>query len=258
MTVLWVLARSAYESRLQYTASHAVRTVASVIFGMIYISIWQGIGDQYALEGYGREGMVAYISFNQVILWLTFTSHGLGLEDRVRTGQIALDLIRPVHLFVFSAGREAGSILYNVLFTALPLYVLYALFVGLPVPSDPERWLRTLAALVMAAYTGICISYCIGVTALWTVESRWFSLLNYSLSFVLSGFLMPIAWMPGWLQTISRLSPYPVFNDIPTRTYLGYAAPTWLLAPVFWCLLLTLACIAATSAVRRKVEVQGG
>ncbi|SFB59286.1 ABC-2 type transport system permease protein [Cohnella sp. OV330] len=258
MTVLWVLARSAYESRLQYTASHAVRTVASVIFGMIYISIWQGIGDQYALEGYGREGMVAYIAFNQVILWLTFTSHGLGLEDRVRTGQIALDLIRPVHLFVFSAGREAGSIAYNMLFTALPLYVLYALFVGLPVPSDPALWLRTLAALVMAAYTGICISYCIGVTALWTVESRWFSLLNYSLSFVLSGFLMPIAWMPGWLQTIARLSPYPVFNDIPTRTYLGTAAPSALLAPLAWCALLSLACLAATSAVRRKVEVQGG
>lgn len=258
MNAIWVLARSAYESRLQYTASHAVRTVASVIFGMIYISIWQGIGEQDALEGYGRTGMVAYMAFNQVILWTTFTSHGLGLEDRVRTGQIALDLVRPLNLFVFAAGREAGSIAYNALFTALPLYALYTLIFGLPVPSDPFVWLRTIAALAMAAYTAICISYCIGVTALWTVESRWFSLLNYSLNFVLSGFLMPIAWMPHWLQTVARVSPYPVFNDIPTRTYLGHAVPEALLAPLVWCALLSLACIAATSAVRRKVEVQGG
>lgn len=258
MTVIWVLARSSYESRLQYTASHAMRTVASIIFGMIYISIWQGIGEQHALEGYGRAGMVAYMAFNQVILWLTMTSHGLGLEDRVRTGQIATDLIRPLHLFVYAAGKEAGSIVYNLLFTAFPLYLLYTLLFGLPVPSDPTVWLRTLAALVMAAYTAICIAYCIGVTALWTVESRWFSLLNYSLSFVLSGFLMPIAWMPGWLQTISRLSPYPVFNDVPTRTYIGHASPGALMAPAVWCVLMTLACLAATSAVRRKVEVHGG
>ncbi|MEK0315443.1 ABC transporter permease [Cohnella sp. 56] len=258
MTAVWVLARSGYESRLQYTASHAARTVASIIFGMIYISIWQGIGEQHALQGYGREGMIAYMAFNQVILWLTVTTHGLGLEDRVRTGQIALDLVRPLHLFVFAAGKEAGSIAYNALFTAVPLYVLYTLLFGLPVPADPLIWLWTLPALLMAAYTAVCISYCIGVTALWTVESRWFSLLNYSLSFVLSGFLMPVAWMPGWLQTVSRLSPYPVFNDIPTRLYLGHAAPAALLAPALWCVLLSLACLAATSAVRRKVEVQGG
>ncbi|MCC3375011.1 ABC-2 family transporter protein [Cohnella sp. REN36] len=256
--VIWVLARSMYESRLQYSASHAVRTVASIIFGLIYVSIWQGIGAERELGSYGTAGMVSYIAFNQVILWVTFTNHGLGLEERVRTGQIALDLVRPLHLFAFAASREAGSIAYNALFTALPLYVVYTLSFGLPIPQQPAVWLWTCAALAMGAYTAICIAYAIGVTALWTVESRWFSLLNYSVNFTLSGFLIPLEWMPGWLQTIAKASPYPIFNYVPTRLYLGKAGPDSLLVPILWCLALTLLCIAASAAVRRKVEVQGG
>ncbi|MBB6670544.1 ABC transporter permease [Cohnella nanjingensis] len=256
--VIWVLARSMYESRLQYSASHAVRTVASIIFGLIYVSIWQGIGAERELGSYGTVGMVSYIAFNQVILWVTFTSHGLGLEERVRTGQIALDLVRPLHLFVFAASREAGSIAYNALFTALPLYAVYAVSFGLPIPRELSVWAYTAAALAMGAYTALCIGYAIGVTALWTVESRWFSLLNYSVNFTLSGFLMPLDWMPGWLQTIARVSPYPIFNYVPTQIYLGKAGPSSLLVPLVWCLLLTLLCIAASAAVRRKVEVQGG
>lgn len=256
--VLWVLAKSMVRSRLQYSASHAVRTAASVIFGMIYVAIWQGIGEQDLLGEYGTEGMVHYIAFNQVILWLTFTQYGLGLEERVRTGQIALDLARPVHLFVFAAGREAGSIAYNAIFTALPLFFIYDWMFGLAVPREPAVWLWTAAALLMAVYSALCIGYGIGVASLWTVEGRWFHLLNYSLNFVLSGFLMPLQWMPDWLQAVARASPYPIFHSVPAGLYMGKAGPDTLLVPFLWCLLLTAGALAATKLVRRKVEVQGG
>jgi ABC-2 type transport system permease protein len=256
--IAWVLAKSMFESRLQYNTSHAIRTVASIVFGLIYVSIWQGIGKEHVLAGYGAAGMIGYISFNQVILWLSTTTHGLGIEERVRTGQIALDLVRPVHLFWFSTAREAGSMIYNAMFTSLPLYVLYVTFLGLPVPQDPLVWLRTALALIMASYSGACIGYCIGVTSLWTIESRWFTLFNYSFSFVLSGFLLPIEWMPTWLRYVAEASPYPIFHSVPTRLYLGKAGAASLLIPFAWCIAFTLGSLAMTRIVRRKVEVQGG
>ncbi|MBN2981414.1 MULTISPECIES: ABC transporter permease [Cohnella] len=256
--VLWVLARSMVQSRLQYSVSHAVRTAASVIFGMIYAAIWQGIGEQDSLGDFGTEGMVAYIAFNQVILWLTFTNYGLGLAERVRTGQIALDLARPLHLFAFAAGREAGSMAYNALFTALPLYFIYFWIYDLSIPRDPAVWLWTAAALLMAVYAALCIAYAIGLASLWTVEGYWLHMLNYSVNFVLSGFLIPIQWMPEWLQTVAGFSPYPIFHSIPTQLYLGKTGPGTLLVPLLWCALLTAGALAATKAVKRKVEVQGG
>lgn len=254
----WVLARKMFESRLQYSASHAIRTAASILFGMIYVSIWQGIGESNELGSYGREGMAHYVAFNQVILWLGFVNHGLGLEERVRTGQIALDLMRPLHLFRFAASREAGSILYNAAFTAWPLFVVYALALGLPVPGDPARWLWTVLALLGASYMSVCVGYIIGVTALWTVESRWLSLVHYSFTFILSGFLIPLEWMPGWLQAIAHGSPYPAFHSVPARIYLGQAGADELIVPAVWCALLTLAALGATRLVRHRVEVQGG
>jgi ABC-2 type transport system permease protein len=254
----WVLARGMFESRLQYSASHAVRTAASVIFGLIYASIWKGIGEQHALGAYGKAGMTAYIAFNQVILWISFTRRGLGLEERVRTGQIALDLARPIGLFAFAAWQEAGSILYNALFTAVPLYLVYVGFLGLPVQRDPLVWLWTVAALAAAAFASVCIAYLIGVAALWTVESRWLDLFNYTLNFLLSGFLIPIEWMPGPLRTVAEWSPYPLFQSIPAQLYLGKAGPERLLQSLFWCVLFALLAAAATRIVKRKVEVQGG
>ncbi|MFH5185514.1 ABC transporter permease [Paenibacillus sp. TAB 01] len=255
-----VLIKKAYQRNMQYRASHIINTAASAAFGLIYVSIWKGIGQPAGGDGYTLDNVIHYVAFNQVCLWITlFITNGLGIERSVRTGQISLDLMRPVHLFYHLMCREWGQIGYQLLYKSLPIYILYIITLHLPVPTSAVTWLGTAAALTMAAYMNICINYLIGVTALWTTESNWLFWVHNAISTVLSGFLIPVDWLPGWLQTVSRLSFYPYMQYFPSKIYLGLTQASAVLSvSLLWCILLTALCLAATSVVRKKLEVQGG
>lgn len=254
-----VLARKAYARNLQYRGSHLLHNAVSAVFGFIYASIWTGLGSSTSLGEYGANGIVGYIAFNQAILWVTqFTTNGLGLEQSVRTGQIALDLMRPVHLFYQAMSREWGQVWYQFMYKSIPIYVLYVFIFSLRLPHDAAVVGWTALSLVMASYISICMNYLIGVAALWTTESRWLYWLNYAFAMLLSGFFIPIEWLPGWLRTISMFTPYPYQLYYPTRIYLGLQNGTAGLGALFWAIGFTCVCLLATAAMRRKLEVQGG
>jgi ABC-2 type transport system permease protein len=254
-----VLASKTYSRNLQYRASHAINTLASAVFGLIYVSIWRGIGESSAMEGYTVGSVVHYVALNQAFLWVTiFVTHGLAIERSVRTGQIAIELLRPVNLFYQLMCREWGQIAYQLLYKTMPIYLLYLFTLSLPVPSDASTWLGFIGAILSAAYISICINYLIGITSLWTTESQWLYWVHYSVSTVLSGFLLPIEWLPGWLQVVSRWTPYPYLQFIPSKIYLGLEPLTSMLGGLVWGAGFTLLCLFATAWARRQVEVQGG
>ncbi|WP_248924845.1 ABC transporter permease [Paenibacillus hamazuiensis] len=257
--LFFTLVKKAYARNLQYRASHAINTFASIVFGLVYVCIWRGIGENQPLGAYGLQGIVHYVAFNQVCLFITtFLTNGLGLQQSVRTGQISLELMRPVHLFYQLMAKEWGQIGYQALYKSLPIYLVYAAMFSMPVPANPIRWLETLAALALAAYISICINYLIGVAALWTTESGWLHWTNISMSMVFSGYLIPVEWLPGPFRDISRFSPYPYIQYYPTKIFLGMEHADVLPGSLLWCAVFTALCLLFTAMVRSKVEVQGG
>lgn len=255
----FTLASKAYSRNLQYRGAHMLHNVASMLFGYIYACVWIGIGQDRSLGEYGIHGMVGYIAFTQASLWISgFTTNGLGIPQSVRTGQISLDLMRPIHLFTHLMSREWGQIAYQSLFKSIPIYLMYVLLFSLKLPQHGSTLMYSFLALLCAGYLSICMNYLIGATALWTTESSWLYWANHALINLLAGFFIPIEWLPEWLQTIAWLSPYPFLLYVPTRIYLGFENGSLLLGSVLWCVLLTFLCLAFTQILRKKVEVQGG
>ncbi|MFS0723965.1 ABC transporter permease [Paenibacillus sp. 1P07SE] len=253
------LARKSYIRNLQFRASHLVQNLASAIFGFIYISIWTGIGESRSLGEYGLSGMISYIAFNQASIWISgFPTNGLGMEASVRSGQIAMDLMRPVHLFYHLMSKEWGQTAYQLVYKFIPIYILYFFVLPLHVPDSLAVVAGTALALVVAGYIAICLQYLIGAASLWTTESSWLVYVNYAFSMLLSGFLIPVEWLPGPLCAISAYSFYPYLHYVPTRIYLGMDSVSLLAGGLLWCAALTLLCVLTTRLMRYKVEVQGG
>ncbi|MFS1514298.1 ABC transporter permease [Chengkuizengella sp. SCS-71B] len=254
-----VLAKKNYARNIQYRGSHLVHNVASIIFGFVYVSIWIGIGESNSLGEYGVKGMVSYIAFNQACLWITvFITNSLGMEQSVRTGQISLDLMRPVHLFYHLMSKEWGQIIYQFIYKFLPIYFIYYFLLSLQVPHQLSTYVWTAIGLILAGYICICINYLIGIVSLWTTESKWLYWVNYAFSMLLSGFFIPLEWLPNGLYQLSIYSPYPYIQYHITRIYLGYESYHVLLGSFLWCVFFTCLCLVATSNMRKKLEVQGG
>lgn len=254
-----VLARKAYVRNLQYRLSHAINTVATAIFGYVFISVWASIGASRSLGEYGTDGMITYVAFNQAFICVTmFVTNGLGLDREVRTGQISLDLMRPVHLFPHLVYRECGQLLYQLLYKTVPLFALYSLTLPVLFPANWYAWPLSFTAVALSAYMNICINYMIGAASLWSTEARWLYWVSISASSFLAGGMIPIEWLPRWLQLVSSWTPYPYMQYVPARLFLGMESGYALLPSAVWCATLTLASFGMTALVRRKVEVQGG
>lgn len=255
----FLLAQKTYRRFLQYRAGHMINNVASAIFGFVYIAVWQATSVPTTGGVYSRAGMAAWVAFNQALLWLTtFHSPGLEIPGAVRSGAVSVELIRPVHYFLYVMSKGVGEVAYNVLFRALPLFACFALTTGVYRPTRPITYVYLTGSLLAGIYVGLCLEYLQGACAFWTYEIRWVRQLWFSLQSAFSGFFVPVDFLPGPLSALARVLPFAALNDLPARIYLEYEGAAALVPSLVWALALTGACLGVTAAARRRVEVQGG
>lgn len=255
-----LLARKGFSSQLQYRAAHMVNNVASAIFGFVYMAIWQAATSTGTGVGaYTPTVLVAYVAYNQAFMMVTtFLTYGLGLPERVRTGSISLDMMRPVGLFGQTMGREAGLVVYNLIFRSLPLFIVFYFVPGIRLPDHVPTLVLGFVSLGLGCYVGLCLAYLVGLSSFWTTEARWAHWAYLTLHAGFSGFLVPLDLLPKPLALITPYLPFSAQNYYPARMWLGLAAVHELIVPLSWALLLTTICLAGTMRARRRIEVQGG
>jgi len=260
MNAYLLSAKKVFRRNVQYRAAHMVNNVASAIFGFIYVAIWQGAAGSSAGVGeYDAATLARWVAFNQVMLWIAvFLPHGLGIPEAVRTGAISLEMLRPLDFHLFVISRELGTIWYNLWYRCLPLALVFGLVIGVHVPQRLSTYPLLLCAVVLSVYIGLCHHYLIGLSAFWTIQSRWaFQLLN-ALHVALSGFMVPIDLLPAPFDWIARVLPFAPIHHDPARIYLELSGAEALAWPLVWAGVLTLVCRGLTMKARRRLEVQGG
>jgi ABC-2 type transport system permease protein len=255
----WVLASKGFAQNLQYSASHLINTVASAIFGVIYIYLWRSVTPPTGFGEYTPFLITSYISVNQTIMW--FTQFGIRahvkIRESVRSGNIATELARPMDFFAYRVANEYGSMVYTFLFRGIPVGLMLSAF-GIRLPLRAATWAWTIIALLFGAYIAIIESYIVGILAFWITETRstWWCVATLNLS--LGGGSMPLEVLPPVVATIARWSPFACLTYNPARIFLELSGPELVAPAVAWSLALTLVARSLTTIARRKLEVQGG
>lgn len=221
-----VLASKGFSQNLQYAASHLINTVASAVFGLIYIYLWKSVTPVEGFSDYSPLTMIHYVSLNQATLWLTqFGSRiRVRIAESVRSGNIAAELMRPMDYFSYRAAFEVGSQAYSLIFRGLPIGLMLSA-VGFYIPKSPSTWLWTFVSLGLACYIGVVMGYMVGVSSFWTTEIRTLSWVLLALEYGLGGASMPLEVLPGPVETLARLSPFPCLTFFPARIYLELSGP---------------------------------
>ena len=173
-------ARNGFRRGLQYRADHILKVIGGLLFGVVFIAVWQsalrgpGGAATAAVLGVHAAWIAHYVAVSQAMLWITtFLPQGLGIPAAVRTGEVTADLMRPVSFFGLQLAREAGALGYSALLRTLPLAVVFGLLVGLPRPAGPEAVGVAVAATLCGAWIALCLNYLVGISAFWTTCSAW-------------------------------------------------------------------------------------
>lgn len=255
------LGRTGYRRNTAYRWAHMINNLASAIFGFIYISLWQAVAPVTPAAGdpYSRQVMVDMMVLAQTFAWVTtFLPAGLGIQNSIRTGTVALEMARPVPYFQMVLTRETGNLVYQALYRSVPLALLFLVTVGFPLPESAAGLALAVPSLLLGGYLALLMTYLVGLSALWTTEVRWAHWLYHSLIALLSGGWIPADILPGWLGRVAPYLPFAGQQYYPIRIYLGLSGAEGLLVQLGWAAVLTVLCQWLTRRAFERVVVQGG
>jgi ABC-2 type transport system permease protein len=236
----------------------------NTLFGVIKLSILLGIADSAGgtVAGYDAASLSTYAWVSQGLIAVVMIFVWTELADRVRTGDIAVDLARPVDLQLSWLALDIGRAAWAMLSRAVVPIVFGAIFFGFYWPTDPTA----IALLPVSVLLAVCVSFAcrfmVNLTAFWLTEVRGLVLLYVLVSGLLGGHLVPVQLFPHWLQAAAYVTPFPAMIQFPINLVTGQAtglrAVAEVAAQVAWAAGLLLLGRLVLSRATHKLVVQGG
>lgn len=257
----WVAAY-AFRRHAAYPVGALGEAVTNTVFGFlrayILLALWT---TRPSLGGYTAVDAVTYCFVTQAMIGPVQIFRGLELTERIRTGDVSIDLHRPVDLQAWwladDLGRAACMLLLR---SALPVAV-GALAFDLALPGA-AGWAAFGVAMVLAVLVSFGLRYLVALTMFWLHDDRGMAAVSLVLSMFFSGMMIPLVAFPGALGTVAQVLPWAALVQVPADIFLGKRTGADLLFAygfmLMWALVLFAAGRALTVAARRRLVIYGG
>ncbi|MFK4149482.1 ABC transporter permease [Streptomyces sp. NPDC004065] len=246
-----------------YRTATAAGVFTNTVFGLILVHTYLALWDvRPHLGGYDRAQAVTYVWLGQAFL-AALALGGGGAEDelmeRIRTGDIAIDLYRPADLQLWWLAADLGRGVFQLLGRGVLPFVFGALFFPVDLPADVLTWLAFAAAVVLAMLVGFGIRFLVALSAFWLLDGTGVVQMAWLAGVFCSGMLLPLNVFPGALGEVVRVLPWSSLLQAPADVLLGRADPLGTYAfQGAWAVCLLAAGRLLQSAATRRVVVQGG
>ena len=259
MRLDWEIARRGYRRYAAYPAATVAGLFTNVVFGFLRGYVLLAVFRHRAnVGGYDPTDTITYVWLTQGLIATVYIWGWTDLALRIRSGDIATDLSRPVNPVRAGLAFDLGRALYHALFRAVPPILLGAVVFELTAPSNPLRWLAFVVSVALAVVVSFAFRFLYNAVAFWTTDYRGPVTLAMIVANLFSGFLIPLAFFPGWLRTVADATPFPSMVQIPIDLFVGEAGVGSLLVQLAWAVALLALCQAALAAGTRRLVVQGG
>ncbi|MGC5016399.1 ABC transporter permease [Streptosporangium sp. DT93] len=246
---------SAY--RAAAVAGAFTNTVFGILRAYVLIALWQA---RPGLAGYDVLDAVTFCFLSQAFIGpMQVFGGGLELSERVRSGDVALDLVRPASLQLWCLADDLGRAAYLVLLRSLPPTFVGAALFGFVVPAAPATWAAFTAGCLLGVLVSFSLRYLVALSSCWVLDDRGVQSISLVMTLFFSGMILPLNLFPGWLGTVAAVLPWSAMVQVPADLYLGKRDVLDALAfQAAWVVALMLLGALATAAARRKVVIQGG
>lgn len=262
--IAWYALRRHATYRTGALAEAVTNTVFGFLRAYILIALWQA---RPALGGYEVADAVTFCFLTQALVGPVQIFGGMELTERIRTGDIAVDLHRPVDLQGWWLADDIGRAGSALAFRGAPPLLVGIMAFGLEVP-DPATWAQFAVAVLLAIFVGFGVRYMAALCVFWLHDDRGVQAISLVTALFFSGLLMPLVVFPEPLGVIAHHLPWAALLQVPADVFLGKAGyfgldgtAGLLGAYAFqaaWAVVLFAAGRALTATACRKLVHHGG
>ena len=249
-----------------YTAATVAGIFTNSVFGLIisftYIAVWEQNPDA---GGYDVTDALTYCWLAQAMI-VSVAIWGGGspddLAERIRTGDVAIDLYRPVSFLGWWLAGDLGRALYHLLARGVAPTVVGALVFDLRFPASALTWVAFGVSVTLAVVVSFGLRMLVASSAFWLLDQTGVKHLAAVFAMFFSGLVVPLVLFPDWARDVVMLLPWASFVQVPVDIWLGQRTgvevASGLAFQVAWCVVLLGLCALVLRLADRKVVVQGG
>src|SRR6266568_7479364 len=197
----------------------------NVVFGLVRASVMlAAVRSATGFGGYTPDSIGAYVWLSQGLLGaLGVMGPPLDIAERIRTGDVAIDFLRPIDIQFCYLATDLGRAACGLLLRGLPSVVAGLLAFELPMPRGVTTYLLGMLSVVLAVTISFLLLFAVCLTGFWMVETRGIRLLYQIVATFLAGLFVPVHLFPGWLRTLDGFTPFPSLLQTPIDVISGRA-----------------------------------
>jgi ABC-2 type transport system permease protein len=257
-----------YITITRVSLSNAVNYRAAVFsrFGfyalLIYVlmSLWRAIYREGNLHGYTYTQIVWYLIITEFIHFITGSSVFYAMNDEVKSGSIAYFIGRPTHYILYQFANSMGQIILNFFLFGILALTLGFLFAGPLYTFRPEG----IPAMFISLSLGLLLNYffmmLLGLAA-FVMEDNFALYLVYSKLTFMLGMILPVEFLPLWLQPIAKNLPFSYVHWAPAKLIVDYSPGLFLeLVPrqLTWLAFTAAAVLLTYHFCVKRLQINGG
>jgi len=255
--------RARFMALLQYRAAAAAGLGTQLFWGIIRTMIFTAFfASSTAVQPMTLPQTITYVWLGQAMLLLVLFRIEPDILEMMRSGSVAYELLKPVHLYRLWFSREVANRIAPTMLRAGPLILLALLFFGMEPPESVASLLAFLVSLACAVLLSAAVTTLATVLLLFTIAGQGVNYLLTTLVWIFSGLVLPMRFFPDWAQPVLEFLPFRGLMDTPFRLYMGHI-PAADAIPVVahqmvWTAVIVLIGRGLLEVGRRRIVVQGG
>lgn len=250
---------------LVYRFDYTMKIIGSITALVVQYYIWKALMSQTS----GTIGqvnadfqyMITYITISAVIRAFVRSGTTGEINEKIRSGSIAMDLIKPFSFMGLMFCSKIAKAVYQFIFLSVPLLLFSSIFWGIRFAGLIEVFWG-IVSIGGGVIIMFLLEYVLGLLGFW-FQQTWMleRLLNDVIRFM-SGAVFPIWVFPVSMQSISKYLPFQYIYYEPitlmTTGYNGRQIMTLLFTQLLWMVGLFALSMLLWKKSIRKITIQGG
>jgi len=250
------------QNQLAYVWDVLGRAVFIILIMFIFVQLWTVVFESQSADeiaGLTLADTIWYFLIAEMIELGKFR-HDQQISGEVKDGSIAYTLNRPYNYLAYHFFNGLGETLVK-----MALIFLLGLLIVLPSAGLPSIAWYELPAVLLAILLAIVLDFCmassIGLLAFITEDTFSFRLIYQKFMFILGGLLIPLDFLPTWLQRIARLLPFSQVTYAPAKLFVAFEWSLFrntLALQLIWIIFMGSLLILQYRWATRRLVINGG
>ncbi len=256
------IAKKSFLRKSTYKFEYYLGLFGSLLSIFISVAIWKAVyGSESSVAGISVEEAISYAVL-AILLRTTLTMNEFLIDYKIKSGEIATELLRPYSFLAYLFSVIIGEVCFNLWTKVLPLLIVSTWIFRLELFDSWWVLLQFLGSLFLSYLLMYFFNMIFWLCAFWVHQTWSIVTIKNAVVLLLSGATIPFWFLPSGLAELFEWLPFKNIYFTPLAILLG-KAPNENVGVLYaeqtlWIFLFAAAGMLMWRKAQRKLVIQGG